>query len=531
MIEDPVQRAATAIVRHDWENAARILRRHLQFRPDDVPALCLLSEVQAARGRQDRAEISLRRALGVAPAARRPRILLARLLVSIGRTGEALAISRGLGLEDTGDIEVLHLLASTLNLMGEQEEAATTYERLLEFDPDDVRARTNYGNVLRMLGRTEEAIEALRWCTSENRTHTEAFWALADLKTYRFDDTEIGKMQTLMVRTDLAPSERSNLLYALGKAMEDRGRVAEAFSYYEQGARLRASPSSDPTLIEPFVNKAVSVLSKEMFARHAHQGCESAAPVFVVGLPRSGSTLVEQILASHPLIEATMELPDLHVIARDMCESEVRARGGDYLDVLDDSGESFNQLGERYLAATCERRKTGRPFFIDKQLSNWAHAGLIRLILPNAKIIDVRRHPLACGWSCFKQNFVTGQSFTYDLVQLGRYYRNYVRLMQHMDHVVPGHVHRVIYEELVSDPDLQVRALLDHCRVPFEPACLRSHETVRTVRTSSSEQVRQPISTGELDKWKPYEPYLAPLKESLGSVLAAYPAAPSEWTE
>jgi tetratricopeptide (TPR) repeat protein len=520
-----LQQAARAIQDNALESAARILRAHLEQHPDDVEALGMLADVQMRRGRPDRAEASLRRALALARDDSRPRFALAQLLATIGRAGEALEHARAAQQKNPDDLSSLNLIAAVLNLLGEQEEAAAIYERIVERSPEDARAWTNYGTMLRMIGRSAEAIAAFQRSIAIAPQFGEAYWGLADLKTYRFSAAEIAQMRTQAARADLPPADRSHLLYALGKATEDEGKAAAAFEAYAAGASLRASKGDDPQQVAPFVERSIDVFTAPFFEARKGSGAAGPDPIFIVGLPRAGSTLIEHILASHSMVEATMELPDLQVIARELADPEMR--GGTYLDTLPSlDAAALRTQGEAYLRTTRIRRKTGRPFFIDKQPSNWAHAGLIHLILPNAKIIDARRHPLACGWSCFKQDFLTGQSFTYDLAQFGFYYRHYVRLMAHYDAVLPGRVHRIVHEQLVTDPEPHIRALLAYCGLPFEAQCLRPHETQRAVRTSSSEQVRQPISAKGLENWRAYEPYLEPLKRSLGPVLDAYPDAP-----
>jgi tetratricopeptide (TPR) repeat protein len=520
-----LQQAARALQDNALETAARILRGHIEQNPDDIEALGMLADVQMRRGRPDRAEASLRRAIAFAPDDTRPRFALAQLLATIGRPGEALEYARALQQKNPDDLSSLNLFAAVLNLLGEQGEAAAIYERIVTQEPDDARAWTNYGSMLRMIGRGPEAIAAFQRSIAIAPGFGEAYWGLADLKTYRFTAAEIAQMRAQALRVDLAPEDRSNLLFALGKAMEDEDQAEKAFEAYKAGAALRASRVEDPQQVAPFAKRSIGVLTAPFFEVRKNTGALGADPIFIVGLPRAGSTLIEQILASHSMVEATMELPDLQVIARELSDPE--RPGSTYLDALPNlDAAALRAQGEAYLRTTRIRRKTGRPFFIDKQPSNWAHAGLIHLILPNAKIIDARRHPLACGWSCFKQNFTIGQSFTFDLTQLGFYYRNYVHLMAHYDAVLPERVHRVVHEQLVTDPEPHIRALLEYCGLPFEAQCLRPHETERAVRTSSSEQVRQPISAKGLDSWRVYEPYLEPLKRALGPVLDAYPDAP-----
>ena len=271
------------------------------------------------------------------------------------------------------------------------------------------------------------------------------------------------------------------------------------------------------------------LFTPRFFAEREGQGCAAPDPIFVLGMPRAGSTLIEQILASHSRVEGTMELPDVPALAKRLGGRKLKSEDTAYPECLAGlSADDLRALGEEYLDRTRIQRKTGRPLFIDKMPNNWAHVGLIRLILPGARIIDARRHPLACCFSNFKQHFARGQGFSYDLAELGRYYRAYVGLMRHFDEALPGRIHRVIYERMIEDPEAEIRRLLDYLDLPFEPACLRFHENERAVRTASSEQVRQPINREGLDQWKPFDPWLGPLKNALGPVLASYPDAPEE---
>ena len=332
---------------------------------------------------------------------------------------------------------------------------------------------------------------------------------------------EIEAMRGQLARPDLPEIDRLHLNYALGKALEDRGEDEDAFAHYAAGAAVRLAQSGyDADETSAQMRRSKALFTPEFFAARAGSGADTtgAMPIFVVGLPRSGSTLVEQILASHSAVEGTMELPDIGHMARELDRPEARFP----LGVADLSAEALTALGEDYLSRTAVHRKLGRPAFVDKMPNNFQHLGLIALILPGAKIIDVRRHPLGCGFSCFKQHFAQGQAFSYDLTDLGRYYADYVELMRHMDAVLPGRVHRVIYEDLVADTEGEVRRLLDHCGLPLEQGCLDFHRNDRAVRTVSSEQVRQPIFRDGVDLWPRFEPWLDPLKAALGETLTTW---------
>jgi hypothetical protein len=349
----------------------------------------------------------------------------------------------------------------------------------------------------------------------------EGWWSLANLKTVRLEAADIVEMGRQLDGAGGSDEDRLHLNYALGKALEDAGEPEAAFARYAEGARIRrAQVGYDAAAVSAQVARAKAVFTPEFFAERAGQGCAAPDPIFIVGLPRSGSTLIEQILASHSAVEGTMELPEIAAISRLVAE-----RGGDYPEGLArlPAGE-LARLGEIFLERTRVQRKAGRPFFIDKMPNNWAHVGLIHAILPNARIIDARRHPMAAGFSAFKQHFARGQHFSYGLADLGRYWRDYAELMDHVDAVLPGRVHRVFYERLVEDTEGQVRRLLAYCGLPFQDACLRFYETERAVRTASSEQVRRPIYREGLDQWRRFEPWLGPLAEALGDAVDNYPA-------
>jgi hypothetical protein len=336
-------------------------------------------------------------------------------------------------------------------------------------------------------------------------------------------------MRAQLARTDLSNEDRFHFHFAIGKALEDLERYAESFQHYAEGNRLRRRVIQyDGAEITDHVQRSRALFTPEFFARRAGVGCPSPDPIFIVGLPRSGSTLVEQILASHPQVEGTMELPDMVGLARELGGRKTLAQVSKYPEILATLAPGELQaLGERYLAQTRVQRKSGTPFFIDKMPNNFLHVGLIHLVLPRARIVDARRHPLGCCFSNFKQHFARGQHFTYSLEDIGHYYRDYVELMAHFDTVLPGRVHRVLYERMIEDPEGEVRRLLDYCGLPFDERCMRFYENDRAVRTASAEQVRQPLYRDGVDHWRHYEPWLESLKDALGSVLDTYPGRPA----
>jgi tetratricopeptide (TPR) repeat protein len=385
----------------------------------------------------------------------------------------------------------------------------------------------SYGHALRTTGKVPESIAAYRRALSMEPRLGEAWWSLANLKTFRFSDADVRAIREQVSRDDLSDEDRLHFEFALGKALEDAASYEESFTHYAAGNALRRSQHGyDAEENSRFVRRSKQLLTREFFAERAGAGAQARDPIFIVGLPRAGSTLIEQILGSHPLVEGTMELPQLPKLARELAGPRQEEEGTFLKALAALTPEELRTLGERYLAETRVMRKTDAPFFIDKMPNNCMYVGLIHLILPNAVIIDVRRHPLGCCFSCFKQHFARGQWFSYGLEDLGRYYRDYVELLAHFDEALPGRVARVFYETLIDDTDAEVRRLLEHCGLPFEPACLRFYENERAVRTASSEQVRRPIFRDAVDHWRRYEPWLGPLERSLGDVLTDYPRVP-----
>ena len=528
-VRDPeLIRAGEALIDNDLPVAERILRPRLKARPTDVAAIRMMAELAARLGRLVDAENLLRRALELAPGFAAARANLATVLYRQGRPVEAIAELDRLETAGTGDPAQMNLKAAALGRIGGYEEALALYRQVLDRHPDQPKVWMSCGHVLKTVGRTEDSIAAYRRAIAIAPNLGEAWWSLANLKTVAFDAADVDAMQSALAGTGLSDEDRLHLHFALGKAMEDRGDAERAFASYAEGNRLRrAQIHYDAAETTEQVRRGRAHFTPEFFAEREGWGCAAPDPIFVLGMPRAGSTLVEQILASHPEIEGTMELPDLGALARRL--GGRRAAGGasaypEALATLD--REAARALGEEYLERTRVQRKTGRPLFVDKMPNNWAHVGLIRLILPRARIVDARRHPLACGFSNFKQHFARGQAFSYSLEEMGLYYRDYVELMGHFDRVQPGRVHRVIHERLVEDTETEVRRLLDFVGVAFDAACLRFHETARPVRTASSEQVRRPISREGLDQWQAFDRWLGPMKTALGPVLSAYPDSP-----
>ncbi len=514
--------AALAMNENRLHDAEPLLRAHLKESPFDVAAIRMFAEVAGRIGRYKDAENLLRRAVDLSPAFTAARANLALVLYRQNRAEEAIEQLNQVMAEEPDNPGHANLAAAAFGRIGEYDEAIGLYEAVLKEAPNLPRVWMSFGHMLKTVGRQDDGVAAYRRAIELMPELGEAWWSLANLKTVRFSDADIAAMEAALSRGNIAEEDRFHLDFALGKALEDRKDTPEAFAHYVAGNALRRSLLPyDPQDTTRFVDNLIAAATPELFASRDGQGCDATDPIFILGMPRAGSTLIEQILSSHSAVEGTSELPDIPALAW---------RGGTYpASLLPLQGEDLRRLGEEYLQRTRIQRKTERPLFIDKMPNNWAHVPFIRLILPNAKIIDARRHPLGCCFSNFKQHFARGQPFSYGLADMGHYYRDYVRLMAHMDAVQPGQVHRVIYENMVDDTEAEVRRLLAFCGLEFEDACLAFHETERAVRTASSEQVRQPIFREGTEGWKNFAPFLDPLRIALGPVLEAYPEAPEAW--
>ena len=521
--------AGAALVDNRIAQAEALLRAHLKERPTDVAAIRMLAELAARLGRYADAETLLVRCLELAPSFAAARHNYAAILNRQGKSGQALGEIEKALAQEPDNPRYRHLRAGILGRLGEFGPALETYEGLLAEYPKQPKAWMSYGHTLKSAGQREESIAAYRRSVELTPEFGEAWWSLANFKTFRFEPGDLATMRAQAARPDLTSEDRYHFFFAIGKALEDAESWAEAFSQYDQGNHLRRSlVKYDADENTAHVTRSKALFSRAFFSERDGFGSVARDPIFIVGLPRSGSTLLEQILSSHSAVEGTMELPDVISMARLLGERKSRSQESMYPNVLATLGAAeFHALGDRYIEQTRIQRKTDAPYFIDKMPNNFAHVGLIHLMLPHARIIDARRHPLGCCFSAFKQHFARGQHFTYHLAELGRYYRDYVELMAHFDDVLPGRVHRVIYEHMIDDTEAEVRRLLEYCGLPFEENCLRFYENERAVRTASSEQVRQPIYREAVDHWRHFELWLDPLKEALGPVLKAYPAAPA----
>ena len=508
-VHDPTLRhAATALCDNDLPRAEHLLRAHLRQHPTDVAALRMLAEAGTRLGRDHDAETLLQRALHLMPGFSAARHNYAVVLFRQNKGEEALRETEIL-LAEGPSPTYRNLQAACLAMLGDYDKSIAAYRQVLEEAPRQPKIWLSFGHALKTAGHRAESVHAYRTCLDLAPGLGEAWWSLANLKNEPFSQDDIAAMRSQIANDAIIAEDRFHLQYALGAALEQARDYAGSFEHYVEGARLRRaeiSYSADRTHAQ--TQRTRALLTREFFAERAGWGCPDPAPIFVVGLPRSGSTLIEQILASHSAIEGTAELPEIVNIARDL-DPAADDRYPTALASL--TASSCASMGKRYIARTRIQRKLNRSHFIDKLPNNFVHIGLIHLILPNAKIIDARRHPAAACFSAFKQHFARGQHFSYNLTELGRYYADYLALMAHFDTDLPGCIKRVNYERIVSDTEAETRALLTFLGLPFEPACLRFHETARAVRTASSEQVRQPIYREGLSHWRNFEPWLGEL--------------------
>jgi len=518
--------AARALCDNKLAVAEHLLRDFLRQYPTDVAAIRMLAETGSRLGRYEDAEKLLARCLELAPNFRMARQNYATVLYRQNKAVEAIAEADRLLADEPDNPGFRALKAAALGQIGEYGQAVENYERLLKTHPNQPKAWMSYGHALKALGRQNDCIAAYRRSVELLPSLGEAWWSLANLKTLRFTRDDLALMKAQLALPSANDEDRWHLYFALGKALEDEAAYAESFGHYLEGNRLRRlSLDYDADEITDHVKRSRAFFTREFFADRNGWGSPAPDPIFIVGLPRAGSTLIEQILASHSRVEGTMELPDIVSIARRLGGKFKRSDPSGYPEMLADlDSDAVEALGDEYLARTQVHRRLGRPNFIDKMPNNFAHAGLVHLILPKARIIDVRRHPLACSFALFKQHFARGQGFSYDLQDIARYYVDYAALMAHFDSVLPCRIHHVFYERLIEDVEGEVRRLLDYCGLPFEDSCLRFYENVRPVRTASSEQVRLPLFTDSLEQWRHYEAWLEPLKAALAPVLSDYPS-------
>jgi tetratricopeptide (TPR) repeat protein len=522
-----VKDAAWLLDGNQPEPAEGMLAPFLEKNPRDASALNLMAEIAAKRGDPARAQLLLARCLELAPDFALARFNHAFALHNLNRLPEALEQLDLLLVAKPRNFLALDLKSVVLALMGRHKDAVQCRAELIESYPGDPETWTRYASMLQSLGKREDSISAYGKAIALCPSSAAAWWGLANLKAYRFDDSEIAVMRAQLNRSDLSRQGRVYLHYALGNALGDRKEFGVSFENYARANALkRSSIEYDPDGVTKHVSRCKTVFTREFFLDRQTAGIRAPGPIFIIGMQRAGSTLVEQILASHSAIEATAELPHISLLAQHL-ETQVTPREGYPEGLAQIDAAKFGEFGASYLESTRFRRTPGCPFFIDKMPYNFLHLGLIHLILPSAKILDVRRHPMACCFSNFSMYFETGPLFAHRLGELGRAYSDYVEQLKHFDRVLPGRIHRVFYEDLVREPEREIRRLLEHLELPFEEACLRFHETERSMSSVSAEQVRQPISHEALEYWRNYEPWLGPLKSALGPVLDAYPGVPS----
>lgn len=506
----------------NFSAAEDILRSYLLKSGSHAEALRLLGRIQHQRGVLDEAERLLEAVLKLAPNYRAARVDYVRLLIDRQKYPLAHELSTTLLQLESSNSEYLSMHAAACVGLGRHEEAIALYRQVLT-PSESPELWVLLGHSLKALGRQQEAIDSYKTASALRPNFGDAYWSLANLKTYRFSKDDAATMLTQEAAPTTAPVDRYHLCFAIGKAYEDRSEYAQSWEFYKRGNKLKSAESRyDLEIFETSMRRQMALCTTEFFAARKNVGAPDPDPIFIVGLPRSGSTLLEQILASHSQVEGTQELYDIQRIALDIRVTQAKQNDLRYPDALANlTPEQFRALGECYIIDTRPYR-TNKAYFIDKMPNNFRHIGLVQLILPNAKIIDMRREPMACCFSNLKQLFASGQEFTYSVEDIARYYRTYLDLMRHWDTALPGRVLRVIYEDLVEDLQGSVGRVLEFCGLKFEPACVAFHKTERSVRTPSSEQVRQPIFREGLDQWRNYEPWLAQLKNDLGDALGRY---------
>jgi predicted Zn-dependent protease len=507
----------------DLALAEQRIRAFLLRHGDHPEAMRLLAKIAMARDVLDDAEILLEAVLALEPDHRAARADYAQCLVDRHKYADArVEIERLLAI-DPANPDWRALAATAAVGLGENDKAIALYRAMLADFPGAADVNLWLGHALKTIGQVPEAIEAYGAAARARPDFGDAYWSLANLKTYRFADEDIDRMRAAEASPATADADRHHLCFALGKALEDRGEIVDSWFYYARGNALKRSESGyRPEIFETNTRKQIEVCTRAFFEARAGWGAKAPDPIFIVGLPRSGSTLIEQILASHSKVEGTQELADIPRIVLDLQGRDPDLDNPRYPAALADmTEEDFLRLGEMYLADTRVYR-SDRPFFIDKMPNNFRHIGLIQLMLPKARIIDARREPMSCCFSNLKQLFAHGQEFTYSTEDIARYYRTYLDLMRHWDQALPGRVLRVNHEDVVDNLEDSVRRILDYCGLAFEPACVEFHKTRRSVRTPSAEQVRQPIFRDGLDQWKKYELWLGDLELALGDARIGY---------
>jgi tetratricopeptide (TPR) repeat protein len=507
----PVLGAKELIYEGKWQQAEHICRHFLSQHKHHPEAMLMLAEIGIHMSVLGDAEFLLESCVELYPKNGRARRAYLQLLSKLGKFNQAKLQAAAL-LEEEPD-NVLHKVAKATAMVGvgELSDAIELYQSVLEQDASLAGVHLLLGHAQKAAGQFAEAISAYHLACQRQPSFGDAYWSLANTKTYQFTADEISQMIHQQDQQKLGADDRVHLCFALGKAFEDQGNYAQSFEYYQRGNKLKQSMVAyNPLTTEEQVDQQIAHCTADLFSKNKRQGCAAQDPIFIVGLPRAGSTLLEQILASHSMVDGTMELHNILGLA-----ARLRGHSGRYPGNLHEiSADILKRLGEQYINDT-QGYRAGAAMFIDKMPNNFLHIGLIKLILPNAKIIDARRHPLACCFSGFKQLFGEGQTFTYSLDGIGRYYNSYLKLMAHWSEVLPGEILRVQHEDVINDLEAEVRRMLEFCGLPFEEQCLDFHKTERTIKTPSSEQVRQPIYRSGMEQWRNFEKYLQPLKSVL----------------
>ena len=521
-LPEQLQAVISLIHENRLAKAENLCRAFLLENRKHTEGMRLLAEIGSKFNAFDEAEFLLETAIEFEPENTNTRFDYVNLLHKRQKFGAALEQAAALRAKAPGRAQFDLLYANESLAVGNFDEAMTIYRSCLDELPDNPTLHLSLGHALKTIGKQAESIEAYRNAYRVRPDFGDAYWSLANLKTYSFTADEIERMRDSESQPAVALADRYHLCFALGKALEDRGEIESSFDYYERGNRLkREEVGYDWRKISKEIALQAEHCSRGLFGKLAGSGCSAQDPIFILGLPRAGSTLLEQILASHSQIEGTLELPNILALAHRLDgRRRVDEEARDPANLAELTREELNDFGEAFIRDTAIHRKLGKPFFIDKMPNNFRHIGLIHLILPNAKIIDARRGAMGCCFSGFKQLFAEGQEFTYGLEEIGHYYKDYAALMEHWDKVLPGRILRVQYEDVVADLETQVRRILDFCGLEFEVACMNFHKTERAVRTASSEQVRQPIFAGGVDQWENFSPYLDPLRKILGPELA-----------
>lgn len=516
-----LEQAAAALLAGDPEDAERLLRKHLLEQPQDAAALTKLAELAIDRHHVEEATALLRRAAGADPTVPRRLALIRHLQMFVGAEAVLHEIE-ALPTAMRGGFEVMAIEAAMRGMVGEHDRQIAIYEQLATANPNNAALWKTLGDALKTVGRTDDAVAALCRAIEAQPSYGEAWWTLSNFKSFKFSDRDISAMKKAL-RGKRSDQDALHFHFALGQAHEQRGEFAKSFQHYDAGNEIRRKGVPPEAMrVTDYVDRAMAAYTPAVFDHYRSAGADARDPIFVLGLHRSGSTLIEQILASHPLIEGTIELTIMQQIWDRLGRIAALAGRGPFQQLLRLEPSEIRKIGDEYIERSRAFRTSGRPYFVDKLPANWMNLGLIRLALPNARIIDARRHPMACGFSNFKQNYASGVTFSYSQESIGHFYRDYARFMDHIDAVQPGAVHRVLNERLIDDPEGEVRRMLEFIGVPFDPACLLFHRNKRAVQTPSAEQVRRPINRDGVDTWRHYERWLGPLKEALGPALETW---------